>query len=231
MNSLFVLIHSPLVGPSTWIRVADLLRKRGHDVVTPALAHPVTAPFWPRHVEPVAAALADRPAAAPVVLVGHSGAGPLLPAMAQAAARPVAALLFVDAGMPAPGLSRLEMDDFGPYLRALYGRGERFPNWRDEDLRDLLPDPAWRARLLAELRPQPLAFWEEPLPTTDLDPATPGAYLQFTSSYDEAAARARRRGWPYRHLPAGHFHMLVDPQAAADAILDLVAAATRTPGA
>ena len=30
-----------------------------------------------------------------------------------------------------------------------------------------------------------------------------------------AAAEAQRRGWPYRELDAGHFHMVVDPEAVA----------------
>jgi hypothetical protein len=35
--SLFVLVHSPSVGPSTWEQVADELREAGHDVVVPSL--------------------------------------------------------------------------------------------------------------------------------------------------------------------------------------------------
>ena len=49
MDSLFVLVHSPLVGLTTWALVADELRGRGHRGVVPELANPTEAPFWPRH--------------------------------------------------------------------------------------------------------------------------------------------------------------------------------------
>jgi hypothetical protein len=74
------------------------------------------------------------------VLVAHSGAGPLLPAVADALGPPIGAYLFVDAG-------------------------ERYPTWRDEDLRAAIPDPELRQRVLAaEVRPQPAEFWTETIP-------------------------------------------------------------------
>ncbi len=221
MESLFVLVHSPLVGPFTWALVADDLRRRGHGVLVPELENPSEAPFWRRHADSVARALADLPADEPVALVGHSGAGPLLPGIAQAAARVVAAYIFVDAGLPAGGESHIGAGDFAAYLRDLYAGGGRYPNWRDEDLRELVPDPALRSRVLSELRPQPLAFWEEMLPAVDEWPDAPAVYLQFTSAYDAAAEQARCLGWPYRCLQGGHFHMLVDPTAVTDVLLEL----------
>ena len=221
MDPRFVLVHSPLVGPSTWALVSDELRRRGHDTSVPELASPTHAPFWPQHVDSVVGVLADLPTAERVVLVGHSGAGPLLPAIGRAAGGPVAAYIFADAGLPTGGESRMNIGGFADYLRDLYSRGERFPNWSEPDLRDIVPDPALRARLIAELRPQPLAFWEEPLPVIENWPDAPGAYLHFTPTYDGDAQQACRLGWPYRHLAGDHFHMLVDPTAVTDALLDL----------
>ena len=57
---------------------------------------------------------------------------------------------------------------------------------------------------------------------SDTWPDAPGAYLQFTSTYDGPAEQARRLTWPYRHLSGGHFHMLVDPAAVANVLLELV---------
>jgi hypothetical protein len=110
---------------------------------------------------------------------------------------------------------------FADFLQELYARGERFPNWRDEDLRDLVPDATIRARLIAELRPQPLAYWQEPLPVIGPWPDAPAAYLHFTSAYDDAATQARTLGWPYRHLEGEHFHTLVAPALVTTALLDL----------
>ena len=149
MGLHFVLVHSPLVGPVTWTLVADALGQRGYRALVPELASRTEAPFWPRHAQSVAHMLAGLPLDEPVVLVGHSGAGPLLPASARAAARTVAAYVFVDAGLPGGGESRMGTGDFAAYLRDLYGRGERFPNWRDEDLRESVPNPLLRARLLS----------------------------------------------------------------------------------
>lgn len=46
--SNFVLIHSPLVGPSTWVRVAEQLEGRGHWVAVPDLVGALVAgpPYW-----------------------------------------------------------------------------------------------------------------------------------------------------------------------------------------
>ena len=91
------------------------------------------------------------------------------------------------------------------------------------DLAELIPDPVSRRALLAQLRPQPPRFWEEEIPVSTGWSDAPCAYLRFATnpSYDEAAAEARRRGWPCRELSGGHFHMLVDPQGVADALLSL----------
>jgi hypothetical protein len=118
-----VLIHSPLVGPTTWLPVADELVRRGRAAVVPSLLGVAAAPAprW-RHVpEVVRAATAET--AAPVVLVGHSGAGLLLPAIADALTVEVAALVFVDSFLPpANGSLRLAPPGLMDQLRALASR-------------------------------------------------------------------------------------------------------------
>jgi hypothetical protein len=221
-----VLVHSPLVGPLTWSLVAGELRRRGFEAITPELPRGEDAgePYWQQQARSVAAAIRAVPSDRAIILTGHSGAGPLQPAIRHAAGRSVAAYVFVDAGLPEDGQPRRGTGGFAQYLRELYARGERFPNWTDESLRDILPDPAVRQSLLAELRPQPWAFWEEPIPVFAGWPDAPCAYLRFTPNpaYDAAAVEARRRGWPCIELVGGHFHMLVDPGAVADALAELV---------
>src|SRR5260370_24005884 len=72
-----VLVHSPLVGPQTWEPVAAEFRALGYDAVVPDLTGTVAAgpPYHARQAEVVARSAAGRGA----VLVGHSGAGGLLP--------------------------------------------------------------------------------------------------------------------------------------------------------
>lgn len=138
--------------------------------------------------------------------------------------RPVANYVFVDAGLPENGQPRVGSGEFAEELRELYGRGERFPDWSDDLLHALVPDPSLRRGLAAQRRPQPWRFWTEPVAVFAGWPDGPCAYLRFTPNpaYDAAAAEARRRGWAVRELVGGHFHMLVDPIAVSDVLLELV---------
>jgi hypothetical protein len=185
-------------------------------------------PYWRQHARSVAESCLEAPTDQELILVAHSGAGPLLPAIRETLGRRVAAYVFVDAGLPTDGVARLDQGGFGTYVRELYARGERFPNWTDAELRDVVPDPRARRAVLAELRPQPLAFWEEIIPVFPGWPDAPCGYLQFSAAYEQPGAEARRRGWAYRKMPAGHFHMLVDPAAVTTILLELLGIASGT---
>jgi hypothetical protein len=231
MNAAFALIHSPLVGPLSWAPVAAELRRRGVTAVVPALDDDGggRTPFWQQHAEAASRALRAEPAASPLVLAGHSGAGPLLPAIRERLDRPAAGYLFVDAGIPRDGASRLdllarELPEAAEPLRAHLAGGGRFPEWTDEDLQEVIPDRALRRGVLAELRPRPLTFWEEPIPAFPGWPDAPCGYLRLSPAYAVPAAEAQERGWACRTLDGGHFHMLVDPVSVAGALLALAAA-------
>lgn len=75
----FVLVDSPLVGPSTWSWVADELRALGHGVTVPTTGDAAGA-GWQAFVAAVVSTLVEGDEA---VLVGHSGADLLLPAVAD----------------------------------------------------------------------------------------------------------------------------------------------------
>ena len=225
----FVLIRSPLVGPYTWSLVADELRRRGIDVVVPALTNSRAnaaeeEPFWKIH----AAAVAEAPTLLPndhaVILVGHSGAGPLLPAIRAGLDHRVSGYMFVDAGLPVHSRSRLDLfesreavDEFRRNVQSGY-----LPTWTEADLSEVIPDADVRRHFVEELRPTPLAVYEEPLPVFAAWPDAPCAYLWFSPPYDYAVQQARSRGWPVYEMEAGHFHMLVNPVAVTDALLTLV---------
>jgi hypothetical protein len=228
VSNFFVLVHSPLVGPLTWSLVAEALHQRGLDAVVPVLrdAEDSGHPYWRQEVASVTQALTSVPADRTLVLVGHSGAGALLPAIGQAAGRRVGTYVFVDAGLPLDGTSRLDEMAFSApelahELRTHLAAGGRFPEWREKDLRDIVPDERLRRRLVAELQPRPLAFFEEPIPGFTQGPDAPCAYLQFGTTYARVGERAQRDGWAYRQVEGGHFHMLVDPAGVAAALIDL----------
>jgi len=222
MDNLIVLIHSPLVGPFTWSLVTKPLQAEGFDVLVSVLrdTREVPAPYWQQHALSVQQSLASVRRGRPLVLVGHSGAGPLLPVLAETAGHPVEAYLFVDAGLPHPGKTQLE--ELPEELRQLLTGGEPFPNWSDEDLREELPDRHIRQQVLAEMQPRSLDFFTETIPDVPGWPDAPGGYLLFTPGYLPYLEQAQRAGWPSRTIPAGHFHMLVDPVAVAAALVDLL---------
>ena len=229
MRTIIVLIHSPLVGPITWSRVAHELRGLQVDAITPTLVDEERrlAPYWEQHVDSVTRELNAVPRDIELVLIGHSGAGALLPAIGKATGHLVAAYIFVDAGIPIDGLSRLELmagedPDFAQSLVQHLAAGGEFPDWSDVDLASIVPDPLLRHELVVELRPRTLDFFSEPIPVFDRWPDAPCGYLQFSSAYDAPARRAREAGWHHSEINAGHFHMLVDPPAVADALLALI---------
>ncbi len=228
MQSVIALIHSPLVGPATWEPVRAALRRRGMQAVVPLLADDPASdePFWQQHATSIARTCRGMPAEQPVVLVGHSGAGPILPAIARAVARPVRAYVFADAGLPVADASRLAMIEredpvFAERVRAHLESGGRYPEWTVEQLRDHIPVAALREAVASGLRPRDLRFFSEPIPVPDGWPDAPCGYLHFSAAYDAIAREARARGWPVEHLPGGHFHMLVDTLAVVDALLRL----------
>jgi hypothetical protein len=228
-RNLFVLIHSPLVGWLTWRLIADEMRKRGIEALLPDLEDSSDSkkPFWKQHAESVSQGLAHLPSGTSLTLVAHSGAGPLLPAIRQLLVNPIRAYIFVDAGIPRNGLSRLDLmksedpawaDDFQKELE----RGERFPVWSFDELQEVIPDETVRRQMVSELRPRGIDFFTEPIPVFEGWPDAPCAYIQLSATYKQPAALARREGWQTYRLEAGHFHMLVDPNAVTDLIVNAV---------
>jgi hypothetical protein len=224
---MHVLVHSPLVGPLTWNLVAQEMRSRGQDVLVPMLEELPESmdPFWKQHAESVSRSLADLPGRTHLTLVAHSGAGPLLPAIRQLMPNPVHAYVFVDAGIPRPELSRLELmkfedSEWAATFETELKQGAAFPNWSLEDLKEVLPDESIRRQMVAELQPRGLGFFNEPIPVFDDWPDAPCIYIQFSQAYDQPAALAMEKGWIVEQLKVGHFHMLVDPSSVADRIIN-----------
>lgn len=206
----FVFVHSPLLGPRSWARVAPLLS----DAQVPDLRWLVrsTPPSW--------RALSDHAAGFPrgAVVVGHSGAGALLPAIA--AACEASAVVFVDAVVPPSRGAFTIARDFRSFLDDL-AVGGVLPPWSEwwgpDALRELVPDDADRQQL--EDAPRvPLAFYDEPVPVPDGWDDTPCGYVRLSEAYDEEAAEARRRGWPAVRRAGTHLDLLTQPAEVARAV-------------
>ncbi|WP_194915060.1 alpha/beta fold hydrolase [Catenulispora rubra] len=222
---LLILVHSPLVGPATWQPVADLLRGR-YEVHVPSL-HGIAAspgPYARRFAEAVARdAHHDE-----IVLVGHSGAGAYLPAVADALSGRVKAAAFIDAQLPRPGLSDFDASppDFREALTAMAHDG-MLPPWNQwfppELMTELIPHTEQRKAFLDELHPIALAYFEEPAPHTVTWPeATRCAYLQLSEGYQEQADRAEALGWPTTRLDADHLAVVTRPEPVAAFLSEFV---------
>jgi hypothetical protein len=225
----FVLLHSPLVGPFTWESVQKVLEEQSLHVILPAVWDDPnsTLPYWQQHADSVAKDLAQIPAQQKIVLVAHSGAGPLLPAIRQQLTHPVFSYIFVDAGVPRDDLSRLDLmksedAEWAEQFHQSLLQGEVFPTWTENDLKEIIPDAESRQKLVDELRPRSLHFFTEQIPVQSGWPDAPCIYIKFSQAYEWDATQAKQAGWPVYAIDAGHFHMLVDPIAVADLLVTAV---------
>jgi hypothetical protein len=228
MNPRIVLLPSPMNGPLVWAPVSRVLRGGGLPTLVVNLEDEPKSPvpYWVQHAASVARALAHLELEQPIILAGHSGTGPLLPAIGAFSPHPVGGYLFVDAGLPIPGRSHLEdietgLPEFGAELRRRLAAGGRFPEWTDEEAREVLPDEGMRSAVLAEVRPRGQDFFTQRFPAFGAWPDAPCGYLQFSPIYAAPARQAQAQGWAFRELQAGHFHMVVDPVAVAAAIAEI----------
>lgn len=223
MATTVALIHSPFTSAVAWGTTPDALRAQGFAVAVPEVLDDDEPPYASHFVARVAQQLQIDAGTASLMLVGHGGAGPLLPQIAfarLASGAPIAGYVFVDAVLPRTLKTATRLDLIGadsPVDAAALSQqlvsGGRFPEWTDGDLIERIADPIDRALLLAGLRPRELDFFTEPLPVPEDWPDAPCSYLQLSDAGAAAARTAELRGWNVRRLEAHHFWALTDPTA------------------
>jgi hypothetical protein len=220
----FVLVHSPVTGPSTWRWVAAELTARGHGVSVPAVP---AVRRWQEFADSVARQVEHGEHA---VLVGHSGAGPLLP---QIAARIGGGpLIFVDADIPPDtGEASLMPAEILAELRAMAVDG-MLPPWSEwfgpTAMQELVPDAGRRAVIEAELPRLPLSYFEARVPVPTSWVAAGGGYVLLSDeAYGDQAAASAARGWPVIRLPGRHLDIVTRPEPIAAAIAEVAAGLTR----
>ncbi|MSP21846.1 MAG: alpha/beta hydrolase [Dehalococcoidia bacterium] len=205
--------------------MASALAARGVQVKLPSLLGVQSAPppYWPAVVATVVDALSapDDPA----VVIAHSGAGPLVSAISGGVPRRAAAYIFVDAAIPPlPGAPFQDESAFRVQLAQLAREGV-LPPWSrwfgDGVMERLVPNAALRLDVERELPSLPLSYFDERPPVPHGWPDAPCWYLQFSGAYAPQAAEAGHRGWPVRHLTGGHLHMLVQPAAVAECLIEM----------
>jgi hypothetical protein len=159
------------------------------------------------------------------IVVAHSNAGLLAPAVRAGAGGDQVAV-FVDAALPPlSGSTRLAPSGLRAVLAGLADDDGVLPPWT-----------RWWPRAVVE-EVVPTGGFDEldaACPLLPLDyvdtvvTAPPGwaearnAYLAFGATYAEELDRARRHGWPHTVMTGAHLHLVVDPAAVAAAIVALV---------
>jgi hypothetical protein len=226
-----VLLHSPLVRPTTWGELPTALRELGFDVFVVDVSDDDEPPYAATYVARAAHQIAAAESHPPLALVGHSGAGPLLPQIGyaqRAARRRVAAYVFLDATLPRPGASRLDLlqaqdVELAAAVRAQLALGGQVPHWTESDLAATGLGAHERALVLAAMRPRSLAFYGEALPHPGDWPDAPCGYVQTSTGYDSAARLARGRGFAVASAEGGHFAALTNADALARTLAALIA--------
>jgi hypothetical protein len=209
----WLLVHPPLLGPAVLGPLAAELRSRGEDVEVPDLRATVEAAHgWPERWAAAAGGPAD-------VVLGFSGAGVTLPAVAAAVgARRV---VWLDALMPARSGATVVDDDLRSRIPTLIEPDGRITDWTmwwgPGALDELVPDAELRAAIRAEGHRLPGDFYDVAVPVPDVWPEDGARYVQLSPAYDDAAAEARERDWPVVGGPDGaHLDIATAPDRVAD---------------
>lgn len=200
----FVLVHGGWHGAWCWYRVAPLLERLGHRVLTPDLpghgrdATPVATVSLHGYADRVTAVL--RTATEPVVLVGHSLGGMVITQAAEAMPERVRTLVYLAAFLPANGESlatlvqgdtenlldpNCTVDESGTLLilREAGLRPALYADCRDEDI----------ALAIRLVRPEPVAPLTEPARTSAGGwGAIPRVYLECLEDRALPLPRQRR---------------------------------------
>ena len=235
----YVLVHGGGHGGWCYQRVARLLRSAGHDVYAPTLtglgerSHLLSSRIdLDLHITDVVALLHYEDLH-DVVLVGHSYGGMVITGVADRAADRVGRLVYLDAANPVNGQSLLDVA--GPMIEATRPAGQVV----DGVELVLLPSPeaglfygvtdpddvAWMADRLTG---NPWRCFEQPLELTNEAAlwAIPQYHIICSATLATRdpelmeKARAAGRLW---EIDTGHDLMITEPDAVADALLQVAA--------
>jgi pimeloyl-ACP methyl ester carboxylesterase len=229
VTTTLLFVHSPVLGPSTWTGTSNALRRIGFRADVPDLTGVVTedGPYYPALAAAVAAAVDDS--ADPVIVIGHSAAGGVLPAIAEAVGERTRGAVFVDAMLPQPGRSWFDTaaTEQEAQLRGLADHG-MLPPWHEwfppGVLKELVPETVVRQQLIAEIPRLPIAYFDEPAPPAGFANSVSCAFMRLGSPFDRAADKAERLGWWVARRDWDHLRMVSDPEAVADLIVQAISA-------
>ena len=233
----YVLVHGGEHGGWCWRKVAALLRRAGHDVVTPTLTglgervHLMSAAVdLAMHVTDVANVLLFDDLR-DVILVGHSYGGMVITGAADRAIDRVGQLVYLDAAHPRDGEA---LTDVAPDMMAMARQQMQLVD--GVELIHLPPalaaqyfgvtDPVDVAWMVDRLKPHPRSCYAQPLRLADEAAVRrlPRTNINCTQALAHSAGeyQARQldgdRNW---EIDTGHDIMITEPGALAEILLRL----------
>jgi pimeloyl-ACP methyl ester carboxylesterase len=224
----FLLVHGARYGAWCWDRTIAELERRGHGAV--AVDLPVEDPDAGTSRYAAVAAQAAARCDGPVVALGHSLGGLVIPKLAEML--PIEELVFVCAVLPLPGVSLADQREREPDMfsvrlpPSMLREGERVERSAESVIETFFHDcPDDVARSAADrLRPQATRPLTEPSPVAAWPPSVPRRYVMCRDDRIMNPAWCRRAvpdrlGMPPIELGGGHSPFLSRPAELVDVLL------------
>ena len=232
--STFVLVHGAWHGGWCYKRVAQQLRKAGHEVYTPTLtglgerAHLMSrAVTLDMHVQDIVNVIRWEELS-DIVLCGHSYGGMVITGVADKVPEKIRALVYLDAFVPAGGQALA--DFLPPELLAgmrddakQSGEGYLMTPIPAEGFKVNEKDAAWVDRMCVK---HPLACFEQKIALTGVHSRVRNHTYVLAANWGppqpfiEIAERLKKeQGWNVVSLPCGHDLMLDMPKETAEILI------------
>jgi pimeloyl-ACP methyl ester carboxylesterase len=164
-----------------------------------------------------------------VILVGHSLAGFMAPAVAECVPERIGHIVNLDGVLPVDGKAFKDLmpDYWNDFRQRARAKGDEWwsapvPEWTFGAIGD---DLAW---MQSKLTPHPLKTWEMPLSFTNPSArsiprtfihCTEGASSEDISNQEKDCAQF---GWQYRQLPTGHDAMITAPKELTELLIEFI---------
>jgi hypothetical protein len=207
---------------------AEELRSDGWSVAVPDLRVGLRAPGPQWRVIVDMALVGQR---RPDIIVGHSGAGVLLPVLAEAL--DPAFVAFVDAVVP-DGDTYTPSTEFVEFIDSLETDGSLLPPWHlwwgRDVMTDLVPDPDLRAQIAADTPRVPRRFYDDAVQLPNGWSGRAGCVmLQLSAGYEQFRRRAETLGWPTDAIDGQHLDVATRPAVVREHLLQLIANGRASP--
>jgi hypothetical protein len=180
-----------------------MAKESGHPVVVPDLTGVAegTPPLW--EVLVALAVDAASTLGSEISVIGHSGAGALLPAIGQQLGNDTRSLIFVDAVVPPRAGAHHTTSEIARLLdeQTIDGLLRPWTEWWPAGtLEQLLPDPRDRSIIAGDLPVLPRSIYDEGVPVPDGWSDRNCGYLRLSHAYDREYEEAGTRGWDEARL-------------------------------